>query len=482
MVQLIKGGERKLYKLSGHFSLLLLLFASSLLAESFSEFKRVQSESFEAFRDKKDERFNNYLKEQYKEYREYVSIPLYEKQKPQAPLTTREEMPKVSGPFVHIKLKEEKDSQSIPKTQATPVKSGLKVSYFGTELTFSVDEKFKGASYYPNTQKGVRNFFVTMASLNYENTLHDIKKYSQEMELNDWGVYLLIKKLAQKLYINRDEQRLFEWFMLNKLAYNVKVALVDKHIVLLINSKQLIYATPRYKLNGRYFYLLANDMRGEIKKIYTYTGEYPGAHRAFDFSLSKLPFLQSSYDSKSLEFKAYGKLYTIHFNYNKNILEFFSTYPQVDYEVYFSAPMEEQTYLDIAKDLKHYIDGKKASVALDFLLKFVQKAFVYEVDQKQFNKEKVMFSEETLVYNRSDCEDRAILFAYLVKKLLGFSVIGVKYADHMATALYIPLKGDSLRVGKRRYVIADPTYINATVGQSMPKYRSIQPQKFIIVK
>ena len=93
-----------------------------------------------------------------------------------------------------------------------------------------------------------------------------------------------------------------------------------------------------------------------------------------------------------------------------------------------------------------------------------------------------MFANETLYYDKSDCEDRAILFAYLVKELFHVNVIGVKYKDHMATALYIPMKGDSVKSGHRKFVIADPTYINANIGQSMPKYKSKEPDSFIIVK
>ena len=140
------------------------------------------------------------------------------------------------------------------------------------------------------------------------------------------------------------------------------------------------------------------------------------------------------------------------------------------------------SYATIARDIKKYIDGKKASEGLNFVLSFVQNAFVYERDNQQFGREKVMFAQETLYFNKSDCEDRAILFAYLVKELFGYSVVGVKYKDHMATALYIPLAGDSVKVGRKKYVIADPTYINANIGQSMPKYRSVRPESFITLR
>jgi len=116
------------------------------------------------------------------------------------------------------------------------------------------------------------------------------------------------------------------------------------------------------------------------------------------------------------------------------------------------------------------------------VLHFVQKSFQYERDNQQFGREKVMFAQETLYYRKSDCEDRAILYSYLVKELFGVGVIGVKYKDHMATALYIPMSGDTVKDGSRKFVIADPTYINASIGQSMPKYRSQIPQSFIVVR
>jgi hypothetical protein len=136
----------------------------------------------------------------------------------------------------------------------------------------------------------------------------------------------------------------------------------------------------------------------------------------------------------------------------------------------------------LAVAIKKYIDGKKASEAMNFVLSFVQKSFKYEQDNKQFGKEKVMFAQETLYFEKSDCEDRAVLFSYLIKELFDVSVIGVKYEDHMATALYIPLDGEKVKSGSREFVIADPTYINAIIGETMPKYRSIQPQSYIIVK
>ncbi|MEA1918924.1 MAG: hypothetical protein U9N52_03705, partial [Campylobacterota bacterium] len=183
-----------------------------------------------------------------------------------------------------------------------------------------------------------------------------------------------------------------------------------------------------------------------------------------------------------LEFRYRGQKFSLHVNYNQNLIDFMSTYPQADYDSYFNAPLDHESTQSLIKALKPIVDGKAASEAINILLFFVQHAFTYQVDQAQFGREKVMFAQETLYYKKSDCEDRAVLFAYIVKNLLGYDVVGIKYSDHMATAVAVPIKGDALNIASSRYVIADPTYINASVGTSMPKYKNVKPEKYIRVK
>ncbi|MCD6173138.1 MAG: hypothetical protein J7J96_05005, partial [Sulfurimonas sp.] len=215
--------------------------------------------------------------------------------------------------------------------------------------------------------------------------------------------------------------------------------------------------------------------------VFTYKQNYPDSTKAFDLSMDKLPTFKENMKLKTLSFIQYGKEYKISYNYNKNLIDFMSTYPQADYKIFFNAPMDKKTYKDIATELKKHLDTKRMSVALDFVLNFVQKAFKYEVDSKQFGREKMMFAEETLYYDKSDSEDRAILFSYLVKELFNINVVGLKYKNHMATALYIPIDGDSVEIHSKKFILADPTYINAIIGQSIPKYRLEEPEIFMII-
>ena len=483
-----KDGEQNWYKLFGHFSLIILLSAAFLQAASFEDFKKDQIEAFTTYKDKRDAEFANYLKAQWHEYNSQLSKPLYEKPKPKYIEKVKPAKIISVGPKIHIKVKQKlKAEKKIIlvnlETKKPKVKNkGINFDFFGQNLSFDVSQSVKKAKYYPLNQSGITSFFSVMASSDYDNLLHSIEKVKKEMHLNDWGLYLLLNKLSQTLFFNPDEAKLFSWFLSNKMGYNVKVGLSHKHIILMYYSKRLIYSTPSYTFNKQKFYVLSHYAKGRVGRIYTYEQNYPDATKPFDLSLHSLPKLQKNIKTKTISFKQYGKKYSCSYGYNQNLIDFMATYPQADYSTFFNSPLEKETYDAIAQDLKKYIDGKKASVALNFVLNFVQNAFQYEVDEEQFGREKVMFAEETLYYNKSDCEDRAILFSYLVRKLFHISVIGVKYKDHMSTALYIPMKGDSIRNNRRRYVIADPTYINANIGMNMPKYKSVRPEKFIVVQ
>lgn len=507
-MQQINLGEQKLLKLCGHFSLALVLSASSLTAESFADFKKQQQASFTKHKDEKDNQFNKYLAQQWKEYNAYKGTPLFEEPKPKYIPPAKKEKVEVVGPTVYIKVQEPKVEQKVepkpkvkpkpevepkptPKPVTLPVEEVLEprimekeiaFDFFGTRLGFTKPSNTEKARFYPHNKEGITNFFNVMASSDTKILLSEITETRDRFHLNDWGLYLLVQKISQSMYSSQDEARLMDWFLFNKLGYAVRVGLAGKSIVLLHYSKKTIYSTPNYKIENKKFYILSNYNKGSVGKLYTYEQNYPGASKALDLELSTLPSFDQDLQKKTLTFKNYAQVYSISFDYNKNLIDFMSTYPQADYETFFNAPLDQQSYQTIAKELKQIVDGKKASEAMNIVLRFVQNAFDYQRDDEQFGREKVMFAQETLYYDKSDCEDRSTLFASLMKELFGVGVVGIKYKDHIATALRIPLGGDKVIINKQEFVIADPTYINANIGQSMPQYKSIRPESFVVVQ
>lgn len=540
-----KVGVQNLYRVFGHFSLVILCSVSFVHAQSFKDFKTSQAKSFQEYRDERDAAFNKYLKEQWKAYEMYKSKALYEKPKPKSITPTRAKKVQKVGPEVVIDIKPVKKPESkkaepeektvkkdvkepviveqkpkevvqkpakkekpteiatkpdVKKEDEKPkfiiyedeikedikpkevVKKDVNIDFFGSKLGFDIDNDLKRANFYPKSQKGIANFFEKAASSDYDNLIESIKNIQDDLNLNDWGVYLLVRKVSDNIFYDADNSKLLSWFIFNKLGYAVKVGLAKKHVVLMHYSKKIIYSTPNYIFGKKRYYVVANYAKGGVGRLYSYRQDYPDATKSMDLALNSLPKFEENIKNRTLSFERFSKKYSVSFDYNQNLIDFMATYPQANYETFFNAPIQSDTYRQIAQGLKKYIDGKRASEAMNFVLHFVQSSFVYQRDPEQFGREKVMFAEETLYFKKSDCEDRAILYAYLIKKLFGIGVVGVKYKDHMSTALYVPLKGDSVRTGSKRFVMADPTYINANIGQNMPKYRNIRPESFVYLR
>ena len=121
------------------------------------------------------------------------------------------------------------------------------------------------------------------------------------------------------------------------------------------------------------------------------------------------------------------------------------------------------------------MQGRNEADAANILINFVQTAFQYQTDGQQFGYEKPFFVEELFYYPYSDCEDRAMLFSYLVRKLLGLDVVLLDYPEHIATAVRFNgnVSGDYLMVNGQKYIVCDPTYIGASIGMTMPRYKTV---------
>ena len=151
--------------------------------------------------------------------------------------------------------------------------------------------------------------------------------------------------------------------------------------------------------------------------------------------------------------------------------------------MYFVADVNMATGNPLLQQLKPLVEGKSEQDAVNLLLRFVQTAFKYKTDEGQFGIENYLFPEETLYYPYSDCEDRSVFFAWLVRNLLGLEVIGLDYPGHIAAAVNFneTVRGDAIRFNNKRYVVTDPTYVNASAGMTMPDFKNKRPDVIRII-
>jgi len=323
------------------------------------------------------------------------------------------------------------------------------------------------------------SYWSALSKADYEPLLKQINAQRKPLNLNDWGYALLINEIAKNIYPRRrSEQSLFTWFILVKAGYQARIAYDSRQVFLLLPSRQQLFAAPYFTFDKVRYYALGFDGKKQKPgKVFTYDGQYPGATKRLDMSLDRALNTGRSEKNKSLSFKFKGKTYRIRVAYDRQTVAFLKTYPQMDIGMYFDATVNSSTGNPILNQLKPLVEGKSEQEAVNLLLRFVQTSFEYKTDEGQFGVENYLFPEETLFYPYSDCEDRAIFFAWLVHNLVGLEVVGLDYPGHISAAVKFneQVRGDAFRSNGKRYVITDPTYINANAGMTMPQYKNKKP-------
>jgi hypothetical protein len=268
--------------------------------------------------------------------------------------------------------------------------------------------------------------------------------------------------------------------MLVKSGYLVRIGYEGKRVALLIATDNKMYGLPYFYPEGTeqtfYSISLDNYTKPLTGNLFIYKDDYPGSSKLIDLSISETPTISSSSINKILEINIAGLDYSIPISYEKSLIDFFEYYPQTDLGVYFSAPMSNDASEKLLVELNPLIKGKDEVDAANFLLHFVQYATKYKIDEEQFKREKPFFPEESLHYEFSDCEDRAVLFSYLVTNLLGLEVVGIDYPDHVAAAVCFTgeVDGSYFEQNGKKYIVCDPTYLGAGVGVCMPEYKNVK--------
>lgn len=462
-------------------SQLSLTYAQSDYEKEFLAFEKSISNEYIDFEKSIHEEFSKMLKKNWEEFYSKQAPNPYVEPKPKVlPIVKNEKkiIEKVASPLVKIKktvLKKKPKSKPIVKKEIPQIPYGFdrySVKFYSQEIGFLIDTQSKfGLD--KVSANSIRKFYSHFSKTKYKGLLEDIEKESLKLNLNDWAKYQLIYKLGMELYSNENLANLFSWFLLNELGFDSRIAYSNEEIYLLATIEHQLFQVSFITKNSKKYYILTPSGRNSpTASMYTYQGEHPSSSKKLSFFMNKKISLTKNIEDKELSFKYYNVNYKIKASYSKDLIDFYKTYPQSDFNVYFNSENSTSVSSSILEELKPLLVDKSELEAANFLLRFVQKAFKYRTDPKQFGYEKPLFVEETIFYPYSDCEDRSILFSYLVRSLLGLDVVGIHYEGHLATAVAFNSKveGDSFTQDGRVYTIADPTYINANIGMTMKQY------------
>ena len=344
------------------------------------------------------------------------------------------------------------------------------INYCNTKLY--IDASMKGVINITSSQEcAVADGYEALCRSNYKPLIANCQQAQKDFRLNDWGVFLFVKTAAEALCNDENSCIVMQQFLLNELGYRAKMARRGdrNQLLLFVATDCMVYGHPYFTKEGLNYY---NINGTEACTFYMCNQDSKKAKTPVAMRLNNVPALNSGVVSRQRTNKA-GNV-SVSVNVSKSLMDFYASMPQCDYGVYAKAPVAGSLAQEVLGTLRPLVQGKSEVDAANLLLNFVQTGFKYATDEEQFGFEKPFFVEELFYYPACDCEDRSVLFGWLVRELLGLDVVYLDYPNHIATAVQFKgdVKGDFLTVDGKRYTVCDPTYIGASIGMTMPNLRS----------
>jgi hypothetical protein len=510
----------KSIKLGGLLAVSILLSASlfprlAITADDFAEFKKQQMQGtqalkaeFQVYKEKQDQEFAGFLKSNWSAFDTFQGKVRIKEPKPKqvpvvapvAPVqpatppvatpTTPTPATPVPPPVVVVPVFIPFVPPPVPpQPKPVPVAAdAMEIMFFGNAVRFTFDQSWKDYRLNGGAKpEAMSDFWTMMSGTKYDATIQSVANTRRDLKLDDWAGVTLWRSIAQSLQPNRkSEQNLLLWFFLVKSGYDVRLGYAGDDVHLFVAMKQPVYATKFTKVgNQTYYAVLAADHGDSIASFYTYEASYPEKLRPLNIQSAATGFDKSITAQRLLAFNYKGRAIKFNVPYDRRLVEYMDTFPQSDFELYFDTDGSSLVKRGLVEELRKYTTKMNQAEAVEFLLTFVQQAFPYKTDNDQFGRERYFFVEESLHFPFNDCEDRSVIFAWLVHELTGLKVIGLLYPGHMTTAVALKQvkSGDAtVNYHGTQFVIADPTYIGAPVGMAMPSYEKLKPTRAVEIQ
>ncbi len=453
---------------------------------------RKTKEDYKVYRDKVNAEFADYMKCRWKKMEAQKELEPPKQPEPPQPIICLSEAENTSPPISlsveNIDLSSRKKStkqerepiieieerDEIYEEKGNSAREEFEFDYYGIDCSILVDKSLM-ITLPTIKEESVAGAWVGLSDDVHTSMVRECIRWQHKLKLSEWGYISFVREFCDSYFgsIRRNESQVVQMFILTQSGYSVRIARVDDKLVLLMPFDATLYSRTYFTLDQKKFYILDKSLNDGM--FYIFDHAFPN-EQIVSLDVPHNPDLSYKYsENRVLTSRRYPEM-TVNVSANKSLIDFYNDFPYSNrWNVYTNRQLSSEAHTNMYSQLNKHIAGKSELEAVEMILNFVQTAFEYKTDGEQFGYERPLFPEETLYYPYSDCEDRSILFAHLVNRLLYLDVILLDYPGHIATAVAFTtdVAGDQLRVEGKKYIVCDPTYIGAEVGLSMPEFRDM---------
>jgi len=459
--------------------------------EEFEFFELKTKKVFNSFRNECNKKYTDFLRTAWNWYEGSAPLPMPKDENlvPPKPYVDNRERKSVTVSPIDVSPIEE-TPQPLPiepiRECPAPDEEYFSIAFFGNNCKIRMPKEARLVLSDVSPQS-IATEWERLCIDEMNNTIRDCLETRIRYNLCDWAYLLFLDALANQYCRDKNGATLLMAFLYCQSGYQMRLAVDGSRLVMLYGSKHQIYDKEYFYLDGTNFYPYGAPSRSIQICNTPFIGETPMSllimsEQSLGGNLSK---------SRKIVSKRYPEV-AVNSQTLLKLIEFFNEYPSsaIDsnpltrWAMYANTPLSQRTKDAIYSSLRKSVENCSKLEAANKLLNWVQTGFVYEYDDKVWGCDRAFFAEETLYYPYADCEDRSILFSRLVRDLLGLDVALVYYPGHLATSVCFneDVRGDAMMISGRRFIVCDPTYIDAPVGTQMPGLEYNKAQAIILTR
>lgn len=478
--------------------MLVLSFWTKLTAQNqndavirYNQFKQQAKKEYEDYRNQCNKEYADFLRKAWESYQAGPIIPSPKDETVPPVVMPQEDInhPIESNPIpidtVVAPIVDEPQPQPKPISpiyeRTQPTENSLTFMFFGTEGKVRIPKEKPISMNALETDlsgNALSDSWSELSCGEFDNLIRDCLELRIRHQLSDWAYLLMLHALAKQYYgeATNSATLLMSWIYC-QTGYQMRLAIANRKLYLLFGSQHQIYDWPYYDIEGTHFYPFMLDEKEINESVQVCGASFPKEQPLSLLISSSQTFAKRCSPNRIISSTKYADMQA-KVNVNLNLIDFYNTYPTSvlgenfcsRWAMYANTPMANETKQQLYPQLRKSIAGKNQLAAVNILLNWVQTGFEYEYDDKVWGGDRAFFAEESLFYPYCDCEDRSILFTTLVRDLLGLKCILIYYPGHLASAVNFTeeVEGDYIILDGMKFIVSDPTYINAPVGYTMP--------------
>lgn len=465
---------------------ILLLCSSSMMAQNtnsdYQAFRKRVLDNYGSFRKTVLENYAKYLQGVWDEYEQFKGIKRDHEPKPsiapKADVKPQSVTPVLSEPEVK------------PTIQPTPTDNPISVEPIAPSALPNMSFSFYGMKLsavlcHAQTIDGIEHQAIAKVWNAYrqdrvmKDVIRSLQSLSMAYGLNDWFTFELVRNYTESTCKNLASKIVLQHFLLVNMGYDIRLSSCGNQLLLLVPFNQQVYERSYLFIDGKKYYVFYDDSTSKVQNAGIYTCRLPNeTDKGRNIDLTIRGGNIGIKTGVAHRFSMSDGKISLQGSVDEGTMEAIRRYPQMDIPFYAMSTIDSNFHRSLLTQVKEQMQGCSEKESVYRILHFVQYAFDYATDGEQHGYEKPYFIEENFYYPKNDCEDRAILFAFLVRNVLGLDVHLVQYPGHECTAVNFTtsqMNGDGYMYKGKAFYICDPTFIGASIGQCMPDYRNVKP-------